>query len=98
MCRYVTCISSSSSSSSLLSHNRTGRKDLTEQMLEECRDSPEGINGVALEFNIPLVNIEPFDFQLLRANEHWSNAFSPYTTCRGDTFLVLFSHQYDFNS
>lgn len=74
------------------------RQDLTEQMVEDCYDCPEGINGKKVEFNIPLVSIEPLEFDKLHANEYRSEAFSAFAHCpapslgtakQGDRMLLL---------
>ncbi len=50
-------------------------------MVEDCYDCPEGINGKKVEFNIPLVSIEPLEFDKLHANEYRSEAFSAFAHC-----------------
>jgi hypothetical protein len=71
--------------------NTSGRNDLTEQMLEDCYDCPEGINGKRVEFNTPLISIEPLDFGKLHANEYRSGAFSPFTHSLSPSSLVHFT-------
>lgn len=70
----------------------SGRKDLTEQMLEECYDCPEGIDGKKVEFSIPLVSIEPFDFALLHANDGRPQTFSPFSGAYTCSTLVSLWH------
>jgi hypothetical protein len=63
-------------------------------MLEDCYDCPEGINGKKVEFGIPLVSIEPFDFDKLHANEYRTGAFSPFSTSLSPSTLVRHMHTY----